>query len=101
MNSTKSKRTLLSAILAIAFVLCAAPGIYFLMPKTQSASAENAHDTTHSGWSELTADTATLTGGNNYYLSGNVDLTTDLTVSGTVTLCLNGYMLTGTVAILL
>ena len=94
MNSTKS--TLLSAILAIAFVLCAALGIYFLMPKTQSASAENAHDTTHSGWSELTADTATLTGGNNYYLSSNVDLTTDLTVSGTVTLCLNGYMLTGT-----
>ena len=43
-------------------------------------------------FTKLTAAGGALSGGN-YYLSG--DLNADLTVSGAVTLCLNGYVLTG------
>lgn len=96
MKHTRSKRTLLSAMLAIAFVPCAALGMRLLMPNAQSASAESTHDTTHSGWTELTADTSALTDGNSYYLAGDTDLAADLTVEGRVTLCLNGHKLAGT-----
>lgn len=49
----------------------------------------------HIGWTELKSSDATLAEGY-YYLSGNVDVSAGLSVeSGNVTLCLNGYTLTG------
>ena len=51
-------------------------------------------ETSTSG-TELTANTTTLTNGD-YYLSGDVNLTTTLQISGTVNLYLNGHMLKGT-----
>ena len=61
--------------------------------------AADPHD--HTDWTELTAaniaEHASLTDGN-YYLGEDIngDFTVDGTMDGTVTLCLNGYTLTGT-----
>ena len=54
-----------------------------------------AHDHNDGEWTALTADGGVLTAGK-YYLADDVTLTTDLTISGEVTLCLNGHKLTGT-----
>ena len=63
--------------------------------------AADPHD--HTGWIELTAESIQTyvsadgkyaLGDGNYYLGENVQ--GDFTVDGTVTLCLNGYTLTGT-----
>lgn len=43
----------------------------------------------------LTESTTSVTGGN-YYLNGNVTFEDTLEISGTVNICLNGYMLRGT-----
>lgn len=61
---------------------------------TVMASAAGEHGT-HSGWTQLTGSTKTLTGGKSYYLAGDVELSNPLTVTGgTVTLCLNRHKLT-------
>ena len=62
-----------------------------LMPVTALAAGE--HDSHSNNWTELTADT-TLSGGS-YYLSKDVEYsgTESITVSGEVTLCLNGHKL--------
>ena len=57
-------------------------------------AAENGHTEHGTDWTALFAEGGKLTGGN-YYLAADVELTTALTVSGPVTLCLNGYVLTG------
>ena len=49
----------------------------------------------HADWTAITADGGAL-GSGNYYLDADVTLTTDITFSGEVTLCLNGHVLTGT-----
>lgn len=63
--------------------------------------AADPHD--HAGWTELTAESIQTyvsadgkyaLGDGNYYLGENVQ--GDFTVDGTVTLCLNGYTITGT-----
>ena len=46
----------------------------------------------HSGWTELTSPSGTLTGGK-YYLTGNVTASGEIRIQGDVTLCLNGYTL--------
>ena len=62
-----------------------------LLPVTALAAGE--HDSHSNGWTELTADTTTLSGGS-YYLSGDVVYSgTEITVSGEVILCLNGHKL--------
>ena len=50
------------------------------------------HDHNDRTWTELTADGGTLESGN-YYLAGDVTLTTDITIAdnATVTLCLNKH----------
>ena len=62
-----------------------------------AAAAGTAH--THADGAEF-ATALSTTGGalaeGKYYLAGDVILTTDLTISGEVTLCLNGHKLTGT-----
>ena len=61
------------------------------LPATALAAGE--HDSHSNGWTELTADTTTLSGGS-YYLSGDVEYSgTEITVSGEVILCLNGHKL--------
>ena len=90
------------AIVANAELTVSAEGVATSYPMTsegvaahKSAFTTSSHGGSHSGAKAITASTATLKAGK-YYLSGNVKLTTDLTVTGDVTLCLNGYMLTGT-----
>ena len=63
-----------------------------MLPVTVLAAGE--HDSHSPGWTELTADTTTLSGGS-YYLSGGVEYTgaKSITVSGEVILCLNGHKL--------
>lgn len=63
-----------------------------LLPVTALAAGE--HDSHSNGWTELTADTTTLSDGS-YYLSGDVEYTgaESITVSGEVILCLNGHKL--------
>ncbi|MDE7168413.1 MAG: hypothetical protein K2O28_06170 [Clostridia bacterium] len=81
---------LLSAIIAAMLVLACA---FMLSPKTTAhADAEETHD--HSTMTELTARPAggNLTAGA-YYLGDNIS--GNITVSGTVTLCLNGHNVTG------
>ena len=64
-----------------------------LLPATASAAD---HDHTDGTWTALTAGTTTLSGGK-YYLSEDVTCSggdhTPITVTGTVTLCLNGHVL--------
>ena len=63
-----------------------------MLPVT--ALEEGEHDSHSNGWTALTADTTTLSGGS-YYLSGDVEYTgaESITVSGEVILCLNGHKL--------
>lgn len=73
--------------LCMALVLCLS-----LLPATALAAGE--HDSHSNGWTELTANTTTLSGGS-YYLSGDVEYsgTESITVSGEVILCLNDHKL--------
>ena len=66
--------------------------LLLLLPVTALAADE--HDSHSNNWTEFTAGTTTLFGGS-YYLSGDVAYTgtQSITVSGEVTLCLNGHEL--------
>ena len=79
------KKRLVSLLMALALCLS-------LLPATALAVGE--HDSHSGGWTELTAGTTILSGGS-YYLSGDVAYTgtQSITVSGKVTLCLNGHEL--------
>ena len=95
MASEKTKKILI-AFLSLAFLLCAALAFALWMPAgTASAEAadHNGH-TTEDGWQELTADDRLLSEGN-YALLDDVVLTNNIMITGNVTLCLNGYKLTG------
>ena len=83
----------LVALLAAVFVLCAALSFALWMPAGM-ASAETVDHAGHAHWTQIAADGGTLSGGD-YYLSGDVTLTENLTIGGAVTLCLNGHMLKG------
>lgn len=79
------RKKILSLCMALALCLS-------LLPATALAAGE--HDSHSDGWTELTADTTTLSGGS-YYLSGDVEYsgTESITVSGEVILCLNDHKL--------
>ena len=79
------KRTIASLFVAALLCLVA-------LPATALAAGE--HDSHSNGWTELTADTTILSGGN-YYLPGDVEYSGNesITVSGEVILCLNGHKL--------
>ncbi len=93
MKTTFAKRVLLTFALALLCAFALAFGLYARAPHVAYA-AETDH-AGHEGWTPVTADGGSLAGGN-YFLADDVVLTTDLTVSGEVTLCLNGHVLTGT-----
>ncbi|WP_455054803.1 InlB B-repeat-containing protein [Merdimonas faecis] len=67
-------------------------GVAPMLPVTALAAGE--HDSHSDGWTELTVDTTTISGGS-YYLSDDVVYTgaESITVSGEVILCLNGQEL--------
>lgn len=83
-------------LLSLVVVVCVALGVSFLMSNVQTVNAQTIdHDTSHRDWTQLTASGGELTSGN-YYLAADVKLTNNIIIDGTVTLCLNGYTLTGT-----
>ena len=89
------------------FILCVAIVLAVSLPVSTAFAAEGEPEVTihdHAdGWTELTAAGGTIGEGSTaenpalYYLTSDVTLTTDITVAdnATVTLCLNGYKLTG------
>lgn len=89
------KRRVVRFFVAAAIAVCAALGLAMLSTGGITAQAAESHSTSHPGWTALTAAGGELTG-ENYYLTGDTALEADLTVTGTVKLCLNGYVLTGT-----
>lgn len=75
-------------------IILTAVMIAFILPAAALAAEPN-----FDGWTELSADGGTLSGGTNYYLNEDVTLTTNLTInSGEVTLDLNGHVLKGAVS---
>lgn len=93
MKTTFAKRVLFTFALALLCAFALAFGLYARAPHVAYA-AETDH-AGHESWTPVTADGGSLADGN-YFLADDVVLTTDLTVSGEVTLCLNGHVLTGT-----
>ena len=98
---TNTMKRLAVLLIGTLFVLCVAIVLAVSLPVSIAFAAEGepeatVHDHTDVTWTELTADGGTLQSGN-YYLAGDVTLTTDITIAdnATVTLCLNGYKLTG------
>lgn len=81
-------------LFSIMVVACIVFGVIFFRPTTADAQTID-HDTTHLGWTAITDAGGTLSDGK-YYLDKDVKLTNNITINGTVTLCLNGHTLTGT-----
>ena len=81
-----------AAALSLSLLLTALVVAALALPVTALAAGE--HDSHSNGWTELKADTTTLSGGS-YYLSGDVEYsgTESITVSGEVILCLNDHKL--------
>ena len=104
---TNTMKRLAVLLIGTLFVLCVAIVLAVSLPVSTAFAAEGetatdtgseatVHDHNDETWTELTSDGGTLQSGN-YYLTSDVTLTTDITVAdnATVTLCLNGYKLTG------
>ena len=90
-SGARSWSRLAAAALSLSLLLTALVVAALALPATALAAGE--HDSHSNGWTELTADTTTLSGGS-YYLSGDVVYSgTEITVSGEVILCLNGHKL--------
>ena len=80
----------------LAAVFAFAPGRTAYADSNADAAATGVH-TDHDGWTAITSEGGGLTSGK-YYLTGDTILSKDLSVptGETVTICLNGYKLTGT-----
>ena len=104
---TNTMKRLAVLLIGTLFVLCVAIVLAVSLPVSTAFAAEGEPEVTihdHAdGWTELTAAGGTIGEGSTaenpalYYLTSDVTLTTDITVAdnATVTLCLNGYKLTG------
>ena len=99
---TDTMKKLAVLLIGALLVLCVAIVLTVSLPVSTAFAAEGepeatVHDHADGTWTELTATGGTLQSGN-YYLTSDVTLTTNITVAEgtTVTLCLNGYKLTGT-----
>lgn len=87
-------------------LLVVATMLFGILPTT--IIANDTSDTTvsyacddHTGWTDLNGylsekNTTTISADGNYYLTGNLELESTLTISGEVTLCLNDYNITYT-----
>ena len=93
MNFMRKERKMLFVMFAVLCVLALSLGMALVCAPARALAAEDDH-ADHTGWTEITADSGELPVGN-YYLNGDVILTTNLTFSDEVTLCLNGHVLTG------
>ena len=79
-------RKYISLLLALCMVMS-------LLPAAALAAGADDDHGEHSGWTALTNLGGTLTGGS-YYLTGNLNASSgQISVTGTVNLCLNGYTL--------
>ena len=76
----------------IASLLLAVCMVWGLLPQLRLPARAAEEHNGHTGWTQLQRSTNTINGGN-YYLSGNVEPIYGITVSGNVTLCLNGHTL--------
>ena len=111
---TNTMKRLAVLLIGTLFVLCVAIVLAVSLPVSTAFAAEGetatdtgseatVHDHNDETWTELTATGGTIGEGSTaenpafYYLTSNVTLTTDITIAdnATVTLCLNGYTLTG------
>lgn len=97
MTNGITARKLALRLLAALSALCAALALAVLLPgdARTAHAAESGHAEHGADWAELSAEGGELAAGK-YCLAADVKLTEDLLVSGEVTLCLNGYVLTGT-----
>ena len=89
----RKERKALLVIFAVLCVLALSLGMALVRAPARAIAAEDDH-ADHTGWTEITANGGELPAGN-YYHNGDVILTTNLTFSGEVTLCLNDHVLTG------
>ena len=93
MNFMRKERKMLFVMFAVLCVLALSLGMALVCAPARALAAEDDH-ADHTGWTEITANGGELPAGN-YYHNGDVILTTNLTFSGEVTLCLNDHVLTG------
>ncbi len=69
-------------------------GLMMISANAACACEGNPHTTTdHSDWTPITATTTTMSGGNYFLDSETVSVNSAITVSGNVTICLNGNTL--------
>ena len=73
-------------LLAAALIICVAA---LAIP---ASAVDHGGHSADDGWTELTSIGSTLNGGK-YYLAGDVEASGVITISGNVTLCLNGRVL--------
>ena len=76
----------------IASLLLAVCMVWGLLPQLRLPARAAEEHGSHTGWTQLQRSTSTINGGN-YYLNSTVTANKSITVSGNVTLCLNGYTL--------
>ena len=93
MNFMRKERKALLVMFAVLCVLALSLGMALVCAPARALAAEGDH-ADHTDWTEITANGGELPAGN-YYHNGDVILTTNLTFSGEVTLCLNDHVLTG------
>lgn len=94
MENIVRKRMTVCGVSALC-ALALAGGICLIAPPAAAQAETQAETHDHSGWEELTSAGGEM-GGGTYYLTDDVELQSDLTVKGEVTLCLNGHILKGT-----
>lgn len=94
MGETKMKSKKLTGISFLIVSAFAIAALFFGMPASiRTHALASVHTWQHSAGQQLTNQTTALVD-DNYYLDGDVTLTSGLIVSGTVELCLNGHTLT-------
>ena len=76
----------------IASLLLAVCMVWGLLPQLRLPARAAEEHGSHTSWTQLKNSTSTINGGN-YYLNSTVTANKSITVSGNVTLCLNGYTL--------
>ncbi len=94
MENIVRKRMAVCGVSALC-ALALAGGVCLIAPPAAAQAETQAETHDHSGWEELTSAGGEM-GGGTYYLTDDVELQSDLTVTGEVTLCLNGHILKGT-----